>query len=1141
MKKTRYMICAGLAGLALSAALWLTGCGKKEPAPTTAAPTTAAPTFAAPPETEAPFVEEEPAKNELDASNPIPGINKEYAMTEQVFEEENLKLMLPEGVEAVNEGRGENRGHITVTDKENGWKLMFRPDNFSLNNMVNNVSGTVIYDGNPIKTDWSQDVSGTLAGFPVRIWANNIRKGWLHPSNESDAPAVDIIMDYGETLVGEWLGMHIRLEALDPKDDTNIYHYLYNSKLRAVLNSFELIKTPDGNEITVNGITATFPARWPVKTGENSMVANLRSSALSGGITMSTQYNPDPQHHVDSYEGEQFTRTYGANDWIGVIAKHTFEKGEDEEPTILHSMYLFSKFNEKMTACVHVSNNSWDPDGFKAFLDNEQFVNLMNSVKLDPAGWHQPGTAEVNGLLSSSGRIMSYSGSEETLEIPAMIGDYNTVYIGPNAFANNTTLKKVVLPEGVTEIQGDAFAGCTSLEEVVFPETLNYIYINAFRNCPNLKDVVLPEACSVVGASAFAESGKGSFTGSAAVYDRRCFADSTFESISLPAGSDISADHIFYQTAASKVELPADLEVLGEGAFANTENIHEVILPDTVRTIGEGAFLNMRGLMKLNLPEGIEELPEDMTASTTTDVIVVPKSVKKIGYQAIYDANIVVLQNPYVELAGGAIDGDYVYIENAKEFVFPAGDREVMVGSRVYLDGVYDPANEIQGDFYAATSFSSQVYLPMDATEAESDSLDAYLASIGFREIAWICGTDKEFLPDSTYDFDSEKNTITGYHGDSKKLGIPDYVMQTDGTFWYTANVYSIADEAFAGKGFTTAYLRGNCDDGTGARILKDNPELKDIWFNTQILFDAQKEGTIYDPAAFEGVPEDVTVHLPESFTEDQRKLVEDYLHSVSMPAGATFEYYSLRDKAYEGAPAETAAGAAETAASAGAAAQAASGETYINDGTIGGLYQLYDLGGMPVAEFAGMMGADVKTVAEMIQVELTDDGKAKFTSDGETHEVNCTIDGENITLEIGEEKMEGTLKDGLMSFNMDGESMTLARLTEAAFAAPAAADKGEAEVWKGVYTKFVGDADDAKNEEDAFSLELYDDGTGVHHRDDLDLDVTWTFEGDNVTMQETFLGAAIDYTGYAEGNTLHLFNGDPQDDLTCEYVYERQ
>lgn len=129
----------------------------------------------------------------------------------------------------------------------------------------------------------------------------------------------------------------------------------------------------------------------------------------------------------------------------------------------------------------------------EAFLDNEQFAALMNSVKLDPAGWHQPGTAEVNGLLSDGGRIMSYSGSDEEVEIPAVIGEYNTVYIGPDAFADNTSLKKVVIPEGVTEIQPDAFYGCSNLETVVLPETLNFIYSNAFRDCLKLKDVVLPE------------------------------------------------------------------------------------------------------------------------------------------------------------------------------------------------------------------------------------------------------------------------------------------------------------------------------------------------------------------------------------------------------------------------------------------------------------------------------------------------------------------------------------------------------------------------------------------------------------------------------------------------------------------------
>ena len=1036
--------------LAAAVILSFTGCGKKKPAETTAAPTTA-PAAAAP--TEAPFVEEEPAKNELDKKNPIPGINKEYRLTEQKFEEENLILRLPEGVSAVNEGRGENHGHITVTDQEDGWKLMFRPTNFSLGNMVNNVDTSANYAGNWIKEDWSRDVSTTLAGFPARVWANNIRKGWLHPSNENDAPAVDIILDYGDTLVGEWLGMQVRLEALEPKNDTNIYHYLYNSKLRAVLNSFELVKTPDGKEYTANGITATFPARWPVKAGESSMVALLQGGELSGGITISTQYNTDLQHHVDAYEGEQFTRTYGDNEWVSVIAKHTFERGEGEEPTIVHSMYMFSKFNDKMCACTHVSSNSWQPEDYKKFLDNEQFVALMNSVKLDPSAWHQPGTAEVNGILSSSGSIRSYSGTDTELEIPAMIGEYNTVYIGGNAFKGNTTLKKVVIPEGVTEIQGGAFEDCTALEEVVLPDTLNFVYVNAFRNCPNLKDVKLPDSVTFVGASAFAESGQGTFTGSAAAYDRRCFADTAFETITLPNGADISADHMFYQTKASKVELPGDLEVLGEGAFSNTENIHEIELPETVRTIGRGAFLNMRGLMKLNLPEGIEELPENMTASTTTDVIVIPESVKKICQYAVFDANIVVIQNPEVEIETAGIDGDYIVIKNAKNFVFPENAENVLRGSRLYLDGIYD-TNDIKGDLYNSTSIASQFFLPMDATETESDALDSYLASVGYDELAWIAGSSADFIPDSTYDFDSKGNQITGYHGNSSKLCIPDYVMQTDGTFWYTSNVYSIADEAFAGKGFVSAFFRGNLGDGTGARILKDNPELKDIWFNMQVLFDAEKD--TYSKEAFAGVPEDVTVHLPASLTDEQRSKVEDFLHGIGIPSSASFEYYDLRQgsaaagaasqDAAAGAAAETTAAeetkaaettAAETTAAetkaeettAAATAAAASGDAAAADSEIAGTYSLNSYKGMSIQDFANMIGTTPEDASKMIQVKVKGDGTAEFISDGEEPEtVSFTLDGEKVVMEAGEEKLEGTLKDGVMTLILGDEEITLVR-----------------------------------------------------------------------------------------------------------------
>ena len=139
------------------------------------------------------------------------------------------------------------------------------------------------------------------------------------------------------------------------------------------------------------------------------------------------------------------------------------------------------------------------------------------------------------------------------------------------------------------------------------------------------------------------------------------------------------------------------------------------------------------------------------------------------------------------------IQADYIFLQNAGNYVFPS-DHCAMMGSCLYLDGIYDPA-EIQGDFYSATSMSYQIYLPSDATMEQSETLDKYLISIGYRDLAWI-GSAKDFMPEDTLGFEMQGNNITGYTGESKKLTIPNYVLLTDGTFWYTTNVYGIADEA---------------------------------------------------------------------------------------------------------------------------------------------------------------------------------------------------------------------------------------------------------------------------------------------------------------------------------------------------------
>ncbi len=94
---------------------------------------------------------------------------------------------------------------------------------------------------------------------------------------------------------------------------------------------------------------------------------------------------------------------------------------------------------------------------------------------------------------------------------------------------------------------------------------------------------------------------------------------------------------------------------------------------------------------------------------------------------------------------------------------------------------------------------------------------------------------------------------------------------------------------------------------------------------------------------------------------------------------------------------------------------------------------------------------------------------------------------------------------------------------------------------YKGIYTKFVGDPDTAKNDKDEFKLILEKDGTGKSIRDGLEIKVPdWSVEGGKFKLTEKFLGT-IDYTGTLDGKSLVLYNDDPEKPVTCMYVYEKE
>lgn len=91
---------------------------------------------------------------------------------------------------------------------------------------------------------------------------------------------------------------------------------------------------------------------------------------------------------------------------------------------------------------------------------------------------------------------------------------------------------------------------------------------------------------------------------------------------------------------------------------------------------------------------------------------------------------------------------------------------------------------------------------------------------------------------------------------------------------------------------------------------------------------------------------------------------------------------------------------------------------------------------------------------------------------------------------------------------------------------------------YQGEYTKLVGD--DTK-EESEFSLELKADGTGISKRNDAEYKLTWSLDGENFSMKETFLGMSIEYNGTLKDGKLDIFNGDKENLFTYEYVYTKK
>ncbi|GMO11376.1 MAG: hypothetical protein Ta2A_19700 [Treponemataceae bacterium] len=129
-------------------------------------------------------------------------------------------------------------------------------------------------------------------------------------------------------------------------------------------------------------------------------------------------------------------------------------------------------------------------------------ANAFAQTESDFSVWKHPGVAK-HPATDFGTVITGYTGSARAVTIPATINGSPVIGIEDYAFAGNTNITSVVIPDSVKNLGDYAFQNCTALTSVTLPAYLKKIDNGAFSGCTSLKAVTVPASVTKIGFQAF--------------------------------------------------------------------------------------------------------------------------------------------------------------------------------------------------------------------------------------------------------------------------------------------------------------------------------------------------------------------------------------------------------------------------------------------------------------------------------------------------------------------------------------------------------------------------------------------------------------------------------------------------------------
>ncbi|MBD8940419.1 MAG: hypothetical protein EGR73_09000 [Lachnospiraceae bacterium] len=538
-----------------------------------------------------------------------------------------------------------------------------------------------------------------------------------------------------------------------------------------------------------------------------------------------------------------------------------------------------------------LSNTEWEytllSDGTAVLM---KYVGKESRVTVTEVDGHTVSAVGANVLNSDS--------AIQELNLPETV-----ISISNYAFENAENLQKIFIPSSVKMIGSYAFRN-SGIQQVIFAEDsqLEYIDSYAFANTDAMTAIELPETVSQIRKYAFYRSGLQTIRfgddSKLSEIGRYAFAATELTELQLPNhelkvdyhvfdGAEKLAEvrfgtgrlqlygYAFYNTALENVDIPANVEYIGEYCFSFCKELlsFKVNEENKYYSSDKGILFNKTGLKLIQCPAGktgsydIPDRTETLAfgafeGSHLSEIHISDRSsLQTIGYKAFYNCE----QIRSIHIPATVVSLDYYAFAYCKKL------NDLDLAEESSLNGIYE------GAFYGCESLTA-IQIPDTVMEIGEyafygcESLDA----VGITENSMLQGIFAHAF---------EHTAISEFQ-------IPD-------------NVLEIGSYAFADCKLKTVTTGKNVRE-VGARAFADNKEMTEFTFDTSLIAvdngvlsgnDAIKRINIYCYAKCQ----DVTVEnifgnkTPETLTEIDLKNVD------TIPADAFADSQSLTSVTTDG------------------------------------------------------------------------------------------------------------------------------------------------------------------------------------------------------------------------------------------------